>query len=115
MAICKRNSELREVTNSHLMRDRPVMISSTMPSAKLHCTLGFHDRRSLRPQNRGLNGLVAQSDIQLWGPTGRHEDLSVLPSPDPARPAILRNNPHDRMSAFGGKADITRMQCNVRY
>src|SRR5215471_17010480 len=30
--------ELREITESHLMRDRPVMISSTMPSAKYSCS-----------------------------------------------------------------------------
>ena len=30
--------ELREITDSHLMRDSPVMISSTMPSAKYSCS-----------------------------------------------------------------------------
>jgi hypothetical protein len=30
--------ELRAITNSHLIRDNPVMISSTMPSAKYSCS-----------------------------------------------------------------------------
>jgi hypothetical protein len=30
--------ELRAITKSHLIRDRPVMISSTIPSAKYSCS-----------------------------------------------------------------------------
>jgi hypothetical protein len=30
--------ELRAITNSHLIRDKPVMISSTTPSAKYSCS-----------------------------------------------------------------------------
>src|SRR5690349_23593969 len=32
------NAELREITDSHLTRESPVMISSTMPSAKYSCS-----------------------------------------------------------------------------
>ena len=32
------NVEFREITESHFMRDSPVMISSTMPSAKYSCS-----------------------------------------------------------------------------
>ena len=31
-------AELREITKSHFMRESPVMISSTMPSAKYSCS-----------------------------------------------------------------------------
>jgi hypothetical protein len=34
----KAKLELRAMTNSHLMRDRPVMMSSTIPSTKYSCS-----------------------------------------------------------------------------
>src|SRR5665213_2748067 len=52
------NVELREMTNSHLTRERPVMISATIPSAKYSCSW---------PPLRSLNGSTAIDDRRARG------------------------------------------------
>jgi len=53
------NVELREITKSHLIRESPVMISATIPSAKYSCS----DAAEIveRQYGRSMAGLVAHA------------------------------------------------------
>jgi hypothetical protein len=54
--------ELRAITNSHLIRDSPVMISSTIPSAKYSCAESSLMFWNGSTAIEGLSGSASRAD-----------------------------------------------------
>ena len=54
--------ELRAITNSHLIRDNPVMMSSTIPSAKYSCSGSPLMFWNANTAIEGLSGSASHAD-----------------------------------------------------
>src|SRR5262249_61085033 len=68
--------ELRAITNNHLNRERAVMISSTIPSAKYSCSgspdIFWNGRTAIEGlSGRGRLAVAASNDFGAAGPDGR--------------------------------------------